>query len=118
MSSKTIASVAQGTRWAARMIALALLAIVVAFYIGIGPHNFFKGPPTEMMRHTAFLLAVLGLAAGWLWDGVGALLVLGGMIVFYSLEFSATHSLPGGAFPLFWIPGVLWLITAVLDERK
>lgn len=118
MSSKTIASVAQGSRWAARVSALALLALVVAFYVGVGPKDFFKGPPTEMMRHTAFLLAVLGLAAGWLWDGVGALLVLGGMIVFYSLEFSATRYLPGGAFPLFWIPGVLWLITAILDDRR
>lgn len=106
------------TRWAGRLTALALLALVIAFYIGAGPPNYFKGPPTETLRHTAFLLAVLGLAVGWLWDGAGALLVLGGMIVFYSLEYSSNRSFPSGAFPLFWIPGVLWLFTVILEDRR
>lgn len=117
MSAK-LSSLVPVTRWMARIVALALLAMVIAFYIGAGPPNYFNGPPTETMRHTAFLLTVLGLAIGWLWDGVGALLVLGGMIVFYSLEYSAHRHFPGGAFPFFWIPGVMWLTTLLLEERS
>jgi len=103
--------------WAARLSALALLVMVIAFYIGVGPPTFFKGPPDEIMRQTAFLLTTLGLAVGWMWDSVGALLVLGGMIVFSALEYSAHRTLPGRAFPYFWIPGVLWLISAVFADR-
>jgi hypothetical protein len=115
VKSSSLASV---TRWAGRLTALALLAMVIAFYVGMGTRNYFKGPPSETMRHTAFLLAVVGLAVGWLWDGPGALLVLGGMIVFYSLEYSTSRAFPGGAFPLFWIPGLLWLVTLIVEDRR
>lgn len=111
------ATLAPVLRWVARLSALALLAMVIAFYINVGPATPFKGPPQQTMQMTAFLLTTLGLAVGWLWDGAGALLVLGGMIVFYALEYSTSHTWPRGAFPYFWIPGLFWLISAIMSER-
>src|SRR5262245_12390081 len=80
------ATVAPVIRWAGRLCAVPLIALVIASYIGIQTAPLFKGPPTETLRHGAFLLAVFGLAVGWMWDIAGAILVLGGMAIVYGLN--------------------------------
>jgi hypothetical protein len=109
-------TVAPLIRWAGRLCALPLIAMVVASYIGMQTAPLFKGPPSETFRHGAFLLAVLGLAIGWLWDIAGAILVLGGMGIVFALEYSAHQMLPGGGYALFLIPGVLWLVSWLMSE--
>lgn len=104
-------------RWAARLSSAALLVMVVAFYVNLGSGSPFTGPPKGTAQLTAFLLVTIGLVVGWLWDVVGALIVLGGMFVFSAMELVANRGLPTGAFAYFWIPGVLWLISAALSER-
>jgi hypothetical protein len=60
----------------------------------------------------------MGLAVGWLWDGAGALMVLGGMAVLTAFSYSLTRQVPEGGYMLVWLVGVLYLASAVLSARR
>jgi hypothetical protein len=106
------------TRWAARITAAALALMIAAFAIGEGAPNPFRASPTELAQHAAFLAVLVGLIAGFRWEALGGAVVLLGLSSFYLINFSASGRWPGGAFPLFAIPGVLYLATAAVSCKK
>jgi hypothetical protein len=60
---------------------------------------------------------LLGLVIGWLHEGLGGLLVLLGLAAFNTVELTV-NGLPAlGAFPLFFVPGALFLLSALLRRR-
>jgi hypothetical protein len=105
-------------RWAARITSLLLIGLVVAIVIGHGgPPNLFSQPKSVQLEFVALGLMLLGLVVGWMREGLGGLLVLLGLAAFNAVELVANGVPARGAFPLFTVPGVLFLVSALLGRR-
>ncbi len=106
-------------RWTARIIGLLIIGFVFVLAIGEGREldvTALNG--TEVAMFLAWLIALIGMAVLWKWEGVGGLLTLSGMAVFYGLNFAASGRFPGGpVFPLCFVPGVLASICWWSDRR-
>jgi hypothetical protein len=104
--------------WAARVTSLLLFGLVVAITVGEGgPPNFFGQPRPVQLESIALGLMLLGLVAGWVREGLGGLLVLLGLAAFNAVELVVNDRPALGAFPLFAVPGVLFLVSALLGRR-
>ena len=55
---------------------------------------------------------LVGFLAGWRWEAGGGVMAVAGFTLFLGTELAVNGKPPGGAFPLFLIPGVLLLISA------
>ena len=97
-------------KWLARVVAISLLIMVAMFVIG-------EGPPPLSVYSAAFGVMLAGLFLGLFWDGVGAVVTLAGLVPFYVLNYWASGRWPGGAFPLFFGPVVLLLVSFLLTRR-
>lgn len=98
------------TRWTARVLGTLLFGLILVFLIGEGM------PPIDFSvtgaMSIAFVIAWLGLAVLWRWEGIGGLMVVGGMVAFYALNFADSGKFPSGwVFPLFCLPGILTLFS-------
>ena len=51
------------------------------------------------------ILMLAGFLAGWRWEAAGGLLALIGFAVFAAVEVVVNRKPPGGAIPLFVVPG-------------
>ena len=101
-----------GLRWSARVCCgLLLVGMVLLFLVGQGPPNPFKQPPPVQIEFLGMILMLVGFLAGWRWEPAGGLLVLLGFAVFAATEVVVNKCPPGGAIPLFAIPGVLYLLS-------
>ena len=105
--------------WAARITSLLLLGLVVVIVIGQGgPPNVFRQPPSVELEFAAMGLMLLGLMVGWVREGLGGLLVLLGLAAFNTVELAVNGRPALGAFPLFAVPGVLFLMSALLRRNR
>ena len=105
-------------RWAARGTGLLLFGLVVALAIGYGgPPNVFRQPRPVQVEFAALGLMLLGLVVGWVREGLGGLLVLLGLAAFNAVELAVNGRPAGGAFPLFAVPGALFLLSALLARK-
>jgi hypothetical protein len=105
-------------RWAARVTSLLLFGLVVVIVIGQGgPPNIFSQPTPVQLEFIAMGLMLLGFAVGWVREGLGGLLVLLGLAAFNAVELAVNSRPALGAFPLFAVPGVLFLVSALLGRR-
>ena len=100
-----------GLRWSARITGLLLAGMVLIFVIGEGPPNPFKQPPSVQVEFLGMILMVVGFLAAWRWEGIGGLLAVIGFALFAATELIVNGRPPGGAIPLFAIPGVLYLLS-------
>lgn len=105
-------------RWTARGIAAVLMLVVVAFVIGEGMPNVLQATPSEILQFLAFTVVVAGLLIGFRWEFLGGLTVLGGLVVVYTMNVAATGKVPGGAFPWFFIPGLLFLVSGLSSRKR
>jgi hypothetical protein len=105
-------------RWCARVTSLLLFGLVAAVVIGHGgPPNVFAQPRSVQFEFAALGLMLSGLVIGWVREGLGGLLVLLGLAAFNAVELAVNGRPAGGAFPLFAVPGVLFLLSALLVRR-
>ncbi|MBN1247984.1 MAG: hypothetical protein JXC32_10030, partial [Anaerolineae bacterium] len=75
--------------------------------------------PREALMMLAFFVLWVGLLLGWRWELLGGALVVGGMLVFYALDYAFSGSLPrGGIFMVLASPGLLYLIVAWWARRE
>lgn len=105
-------------RWIARIIGLALAVLVLLFAIGEGfdPRQLTL---TTGFMSVAFFVAIVGMLVLWRWELIGGLMVVIGMAVFYTINFTASGRLPGGwVFPLCFLPGILAMVCWSLTKRK
>ena len=103
-------------RWAARISGLALVGLVLLLWIGeAGPANILDLPLPVLLEFAGTLLMLAGFLAGWRWPAVGGITAVAGFVLFFATEMAVNGKPPGGAFPLFLIPGVLLLISAGLE---
>jgi hypothetical protein len=101
--------------WSARLSSLLLFGLVIVFVIGNGgPPNILHQPRPVQLEFAALGLMLLGLVIGWVREGLGGLLVLFGLAGFNTVELAVNGRPALGAFPLFAVPGVLFLLSALL----
>jgi hypothetical protein len=101
--------------WAARVIATALALLIIVLLIGEGGPNPFKSSLLENLQHLAFIVVVpLALIAGWRWPLAAGIVGAAALLAFYVINFIAAGRLPGGAFPLFFIPPGLFVLDWML----
>ena len=105
-------------RWAARVTGTLLFGLVCLIVVGEGgPPNPLKLGLVENLLTLGFVALNAGLVVAWWREGLGAGLALGGLGFFYLVQLAASGRLPGGAFPLFWVPGILYALSARLRPR-
>ena len=85
-----------GIRWAARLLAVLLVGLVVVIFIGQGGFNPLKLKGVEPIQMVFFWTACIGMVVAWRWQVIGGALSLGGMILFFAVEFATHGGLPGG----------------------
>ncbi len=100
-----------GIRWAARILASLLAILVLVIFLGEGlssegPGSPFKHPLPVQLEFLGIFAVWVGLIVGWKWEGVAAVLVLGGMIVFHII---AGKLWLNWVFGLFDLTGILFL---------
>ncbi len=101
--------------WSARVTSLLLLGLVIAMVIGHGGPPSVLGQPTPVrLEFAAIGLMLLGLLLGWVREAFGGLLVILGLAAFHTVELAVKGRPALGAFPLFAVPGVLFLLSALL----
>jgi hypothetical protein len=106
-------------RWSARIISVLLFGLAMLFLFGEGMPNIFKLKPTEMYMFFALFVLLAGLLAGWKCELTGGLLSTGGVLAFYIINFIGSGRFPSDwVFPLFFIPGILYLVSWGLRKRK
>ena len=65
----------------------------------------------ERLTFVAMFLSVAGFALLWWRELLGGLLVVAATAAFYGLNYYASGRFPTGAFPLFYIPGILAILS-------
>jgi hypothetical protein len=96
---------------AALLLALVLLIVVGEGLLGDGGPNLAKMDWTGRLMSLAMFLSVAGFAVLWWRELFGGLLVVGATAAFYGLNFYTSGKFPCGAFPLFYIPGILAILS-------
>jgi hypothetical protein len=95
-----------------------LLGLVSVLVIGHGGlPNVVRQPRPVQLEFAALGLMLLGLVLGWQWEGLGGQLVLLGLAAFDAVELAVNGRPALGALPLFAVPGVLFLLSALLRRR-
>ena len=113
-----ICRISLGVRWAARISGLLFVALVTVFLVGEGgPPNILRQPGSVQLEFLAFLLMLTGYLLGWRWEALGGGLAVGGFALFFGTELAVNAKPPGGAIPLFAVPGVLLLVSHGLAKR-
>ena len=98
-------------RWAARILGslLAVLVLVIVISHAVseeGLPNPFTQPLGVAFGFLGLFAAWLGVIIGWKWEGLGGLLVVGGIMIFHVVE--GKFWLPP-TFELFELAGLLFL---------
>jgi hypothetical protein len=94
---------------------LLLLALVLVIVVGHGGlPNILEQPVAVQLEFAAMGVMLLGLVIGWVREFLGGLLVLAGLAAFNAVELVVNGRPALGAFPLFAVPGVLFLLSALL----
>ncbi len=94
-------------RWTARTIGIALLGLIVAFAIGEGVPNPLRGSVPENLLTIGLLTMIAGQILAWKWEGIGSLLILGGLALFAIVN----HGVPLNiVFGPWLFTGLLYLV--------
>ena len=98
--------------WIARIAALGMVGFFALFAVGEGVPPLADQPPRVQLYFAGLAIIFIGYAVGWRRPLAGGLIALAGYGLLNAVELATNHRLAGGAFWLFAIPGVLYLIAA------
>ena len=105
-------------RWVARISGLLLVLLVFVFLVGEGVPNVFAAPFEVQLEFLAMAAMLAGFLVGLRWEAVGGGLAIAGFTLFCGVEQVVTGKLPGGAIPLFAIPGVLLILSYFCSRQR
>jgi hypothetical protein len=110
-----------GIRWTARVLTALLVGLVLVMFVGVtleGGFNPLKLKGVEPMQMLFFWTACIGMVVAWRWQVIGGALSLGGMMLFFAVEFAVRGGPPGGfLLYLMLVPGILFLMSAFIRRR-
>jgi FKBP-type peptidyl-prolyl cis-trans isomerase FkpA len=97
-------------RWAARVWSIASIGLLLGFVVGEGINPTTR---TESLGLLFFPLGIsVGMILGWWREGIGGIITVGSLLVFYGIHISSTGTLPRGwAWLAFAVPGFLFLLS-------
>jgi hypothetical protein len=98
--------------WIARIAAVGMFGFFALFAVAQGIPPLADQPPRVQLFFAGLAIIFIGYAAGWRRPLAGGLIALSGYGLLNVVELATNHRLAGGAFWLFAIPGVLYLIAA------
>ncbi len=107
--------------WVARIYGglLAVLVLTIAigegfFCPGDGLPNPFTQPLPVAIELFGMIDMLIGCIVGWKWQGLGAILVIAGVMTFHVIEKRLWLM---GAFPLFDLAGIFFLLCWLLKRK-
>ena len=110
-----------GIRWTARVLTAFLLGLVLVMFVGLtvdGGFDPLKLSEVEALQMIFFWTACIGMAIAWRWQVIGGAFSLGGMILFFAVEFAVRGALPRGlVLHLMLLPGILFLVDGFIRRR-
>ena len=100
-------------RWVARILGTFLAGLVLVFVVAHalgeeGLPNPFTQPLGVALEFVGLFAAVLGAVIAWKWEGLGGVMVLGGMMIFHVVErdiwlaWGELFDLTGVLFLVYW----------------
>ena len=105
--------------WTARVLSLAVLGLVLLFFIGEGGFNPVTMTARESVLMILFLLTCIGLVVGWRWEAIGGSLAILSMVLFYVANWIFSGHLPRGwAFAAMLMPAFLFLLCHLCHAGK
>jgi len=108
-----------GLRWAARLLAAALLGVVAVIFFGEGGFNPLRLTAVEAILMTLFLTACAGLVVAWRWPVLGGAISTAGLLLFLTVEFAVNGRFPKGLFfYLMLLPGLLLVLSGLVCGRR
>jgi hypothetical protein len=112
-------SISTACRWAARLLSLLSIGVLLLFIIGEG-FNPLHLAPRELLLSLFFPIGVLlGMGLAWRWEALGGTLTIGSLLAFYAVHWLGSGQFPGGVFfALFASPGLLFLLAALTARPK
>jgi len=116
MSDKS-KKIVKALRWTGRILGILLFLLVLVFAIGEGAPNPFTQPFPANVQFFAWGLCLIGFLVAWRWERIATGMILGGMAAFYILNYMEGGKFPGGIFPLFFLPGVLFLVCWIFNNK-
>jgi hypothetical protein len=107
-----------GIRWTARVLTALLVGLVLVIFVGVtldGGFHPLRLKGVEPIQMIFFWTACIGMVLAWRWQAIGGAISLGGMILFFAVEFFVTRGLPRGlVLYLMLLPGVLFLVDSFI----
>ena len=74
------------SRWSARAVSIPLFVLLTLLTLGDGVPNPLVASPRERLFVTIALVMLFGVILAWKWEGVGSLLILGGLVLFVAAD--------------------------------
>jgi hypothetical protein len=109
----------EGLRWVARLLAVALIGLVLVTFAGEGGFNPAELTPIEAIQLVFFLTTCLGLVLAWRWAVIGGAIATTGMLLFFVVEFAVRGRFPKGlVFDLMILSGILFVLSGLVRNRR
>jgi hypothetical protein len=109
MVTNTILGAASFCRWAGRVTAVLLFAVIVYIALGEGMPNPFSQPPQIEFGFLFLAMVMVGYLAGWRWELAGGLLCFLGQVAFFATAVRLAHIRTHLFLWIMLLPGVLYL---------
>ena len=108
-------------RWTARVLSALLVGLVLVMFIGLSIDAGFRPPRltgVEIAQMIFFWTACIGMVVAWRWQVIGGALSLGGMVLFFAVEFAVIGRLAGRlVLYLMLLQGALFVLSSSLSRR-
>jgi hypothetical protein len=104
-------------RWFARIWSIFSIVVLLVPYFMEGLYWLQATCLREVIGHICFFAVLMGLMVAWRWEGIGGGLIVGGVVVFYVTWWAHGKAPRGPFFLLIAAPGLLFLLSWLLDRR-
>ncbi len=105
-------------RWTARILSMVTIGVVLLFMVGEG-FDYTRIKPDEWALFLFFPIGIsVGMILAWWQEGIGGIISVGSLVMFYGVHFANAGKFPSGwAWLIFTIPGFLFLLCWYLGRK-